>query len=85
MPIVPVVTVEWAVSAATDGSDLRNCAAYLRHDTSIGWYRKQSVAHGRGAKAVPKDPRDTRAAYKMRKLYRFSPNTYNTECINITR
>jgi hypothetical protein len=30
MPIVPVVTGEWALSAATDGSDLGNCAAYFR-------------------------------------------------------
>jgi len=30
MPIVPIVTGEWTISAGTDGSDLGHCAAYLR-------------------------------------------------------
>jgi len=34
MPIVPVVTGEWAVSTATDGSDLGNCPSYLRTFTA---------------------------------------------------
>jgi len=55
MLTVPVVTVEWAVTTGTNGSDLRNCAAYLGHDTSVRCYRKQSVAHGRGTEAAPKE------------------------------
>jgi hypothetical protein len=33
MPIVPVVTGEWAVSTTTDGADLENYAAYFRNFT----------------------------------------------------
>jgi hypothetical protein len=33
MPIVPVVTGEWAVSTTTDGADLGNYAAYFRNFT----------------------------------------------------
>jgi len=38
-----------------------------------------------GARRQGAMPCGTRAAYKMHKLYRFSPNTYNKNCINITR
>jgi hypothetical protein len=33
IPIVPIVTGEWAVSTTTDGADLGNYAAYFRNFT----------------------------------------------------